>query len=484
MIVNKNKLVEEIINNISFLEEPREGIKINNDNLKRIKNIYLRIGTGKEVFEQIAKIVLNSVMQMSSLDLLLTDKVREIEKVSSSIDNLTGKLSEASRVVIDSSEEVSASHASMTDSINKMSVNSDKLLEDINKSDNELCEIQDSSKRAMESSVNMKEDMKKLMDVLSNIKNVITSIYDISEQTNLLALNASIEAARAGEGGRGFSVVAEEIRKLADETKLLTSNMGGFVKAIGDASTKSDKSIDNTVEELKKINDSIDNMVNSGKRNRKTIHSMSEEISVIAANSEEISSAFEEVNETIRLCGNHVEKIKGSSEVLTTSRSDLRNIINPLSNMEEKLHNAATLIGKVVQDPYYRVNNTLFIETVENAIVAHKSWLLTLKSIIDNKKVVPLQVNDHKCAFGHFYYSISPINKEVLNIWDGVEDKHKKFHSCGKSVIKAINDDDFKLANSIYSDAQKLSLELIKDFTSIIDKVNKLDKENISVFSS
>lgn len=484
MIVNKNKLVEEIINNISFLEEPREGIKINNDNLKRIKNIYLRIGTGKEVFEQIAKIVLNSVMQMSSLDLLLTDKVREIEKVSSSIDNLTGKLSEASRVVIDSSEEVSASHASMTDSINKMSVNSDKLLEDINKSDNELCEIQDSSKRAMESSVNMKEDMKKLMDVLSNIKNVITSIYDISEQTNLLALNASIEAARAGEGGRGFSVVAEEIRKLADETKLLTSNMGGFVKAIGDASTKSDKSIDNTVEELKKINDSIDNMVNSGKRNRKTIHSMSEEISVIAANSEEISSAFEEVNETIRLCGNHVEKIKGSSEVLTTSRSDLRNIINPLSNMEEKLHNAATLIGKVVQDPYYRVNNTLFIETVENAIVAHKSWLLTLKSIIDNKKVVPLQVNDHKCAFGHFYYSISPINKEVLNIWDGVEDKHKKFHSCGKSVIKAINDDDFKLANSIYSDAQKLSLELIKDFTLIIDKVNKLDKENISVFSS
>lgn len=484
MIVNKNKLVEEIINNISFLEEPREGIKINNDNLKRIKNIYLRISTGKEVFEQIAKIVLDSVMQMSSFDLLLTDKVNEIENVSNSIDDLTGKLSEASRVVIDSSEEVSASHASMTNSINKMSVNSDKLLEDINKSDNELCEIQDSSKRAMESSVNMKEDMKKLMDVLSNIKNVITSIYDISEQTNLLALNASIEAARAGEGGRGFSVVAEEIRKLADETKLLTSNMGGFVKAIGDASTKSDKSIDNTVEELKKMNDSIDNMVNSGKRNRKTIHSMSEEISVIAANSEEISSAFEEVNETIRLCGNHVEKIKGSSEVLTTSRSDLRNIINPLSNMEEKLHNAATLIGKVVQDPYYRVNNTLFIETVENAIVAHKSWLLTLKSIIDNKKVVPLQVNDHKCAFGHFYYSISPINKEVLNIWDGVEDKHKKFHSCGKSVIKAINDDDFKLANSIYSDAQKLSLELIKDFTLIIDKVNKLDKENISVFSS
>ena len=110
MIVNKDKLVEEIINNISYLEEPREGIKINNDNLKRIKNIYLRIGTGKEVFEQIAKIVLKSVMQMSSLDLLLTDKVSEIEKVSNSIDDLAGKLSEVSRIVIASSEEDTLYH--------------------------------------------------------------------------------------------------------------------------------------------------------------------------------------------------------------------------------------------------------------------------------------------------------------------------------------------------------------------------------------
>ena len=110
--------------------------------------------------------------------------------------------------------------------------------------------------------------------------------------------------------------------------------------------------------------------------------------------------------------------------------------------------------------------------------------MLTLKEIIDNKKVVPLQVNEHKCAFGHFYYSISPTNKEVLNIWEGVEDKHKKFHSCGKSVIKAINSNDLNLANSIYSDAQKLSLELINDFTLVIDKVNELDKENISIFSS
>ena len=56
MIVNKDKLVEEIINNISYLEEPREGIKINNDNLKRIKNIYLRIGTGKEYLNKLQKL--------------------------------------------------------------------------------------------------------------------------------------------------------------------------------------------------------------------------------------------------------------------------------------------------------------------------------------------------------------------------------------------------------------------------------------------
>jgi methyl-accepting chemotaxis protein len=145
----------------------------------------------------------------------------------------------------------------------------------------------------------MKKDMGNLGQQAEGIGQILNVISDIADQTNLLALNAAIEAARAGEAGRGFAVVADEVRKLAEKTMTATKEVGEAIRGIQDGTRKNIENVElagKTIEEVTKL-------ANTSGESLREIVSLAEvttdQVRSIATASEQQSSASEEINHSI-----------------------------------------------------------------------------------------------------------------------------------------------------------------------------------------
>ncbi len=150
-----------------------------------------------------------------------------------------------------------------------------------------------------ETSLALKGDMGKLTENAQAISRIMAVISDIADQTNLLALNAAIEAARAGEAGRGFAVVADEVRKLAEKTMASTTDVGNAIKAIQSSTAKSMEQVDLTVNNIGKVTELA---IHSGEALHEIVSMVdntADQVRGIAAASEEQSASSEEINRSI-----------------------------------------------------------------------------------------------------------------------------------------------------------------------------------------
>lgn len=313
ILAYSSKVVQEM-SNIKIKSVEEEGNKISAIVEQMIK-------TGKKVKES----VISTNKVVDDLDTAMNSSLSVLTDISeSNVQNTTSVENQAQM-----SRNISSMLENVIIEVEDATKMSSKSMKGVIKGKNTFENIKNKSNKIVKNNQEVLDTINEFVKNTQYVKDITRGIADISEQTNLLSLNASIKSIKAGEEGKGFSVVANEIRKLAYETTALTDNINEIFKELEDNAVVAQNMINEVVDAVDIENTTIDNTMLDFDMLEENISLVNENVGSILDKVEQVAGYNMEIE-------NHITNLAESGKQVLSSTKEVVSLNNDNSSKTNK----------------------------------------------------------------------------------------------------------------------------------------------------
>jgi methyl-accepting chemotaxis protein len=403
-----------------------------------------------------------------ALNLEKKNKMLEVNNILRHITEMTyvkDMISEA-KVQNDAAHSITASSEEMSASIEDVSTRTQNVanlvsdtLEITAKANTDMLDAFSFVQKSFESVKKISEDMNILISKMQQINQVVDIIKGIADQTNMLALNAAIEAARAGEQGKGFSVVASEVRTLAEHTKASVVNIQGSIQELSNELTKAVADTSKTAGELETGNGLVNQVIAANNKVVEAVEQLNIEATQIAANSQEQTAVIEEF----------------TSRAAELSQS-ADNILNTCNETGQGIFKASKLNNQIRLGMIKEISRLEIIDIIDLSRTDHLNLRWRIYNMLLGYETIDENVvgNPMDCRLGRWYYGAGKELFKDNDIFKKIEKPHKLLHEWAKGSVLAVASKNMSKAEEAFREMDLYSNEVIE----LLDELKQFVQKN------
>jgi len=290
------------------------------------------------------------------------------------------------------------------------------------------------------------QQVQEVLNSMKEIEEIVGVIAGVADQTNLLALNAAIEAARAGEHGRGFAVVADEVRKLAEHTKESVTDIRQKIVGLSENSQETTNNISALSITMQKGKSIMQEAAESLQGIIHNFGAIAEDIQNIAAGSEEQSAAVQDAASSISTIASGAEEIEQVAKVTGQGIYDISQALQKIRTEQ------------VARVPYLGTHQALELYKTD-----HSLWTWRIYNMILGFD--PLKSSDvgnhHECRLGHWVDSHNSEKCRNLPAFRRLEAPHKRVHELAREAAVAYEQGNIVKAEQILERMGQASSDVV-----------------------